>query len=150
MLPTVGDRILVSHSTTRWGASGRVVNVINPTAATPELVLDTNIDWTISAALIVLTGVNGEVSDPIVVTQGASPNRVVLANDSSVDLDISLLQDPSTFTMLSFTGSARNMVVSSISHQGGQIFNVEAVDYAHQVFNEAPLHLSLDNAGNAI
>lgn len=69
----VGDRIGLQHEMPKWGQGGRILSV-DTTANT--ITVDQNLDWTGAAHQLMLRLEHGQASNPLTVTQGATPNVI--------------------------------------------------------------------------
>ena len=167
MLPLVGDRILVSSPQIRWGISG-MVRYASKTSSIWTLTLDAIPDWqsmqTSGAnAFIVLTDIQGRVSTRVRINPtSAKDEHVELQTEPTYpdgtpfEIDISGARDPARFAILLSSGeNGRDMEITSIDHQGGNLFRVNAVHYevkqdntGHAMYDGVPEHMKLDYDGS--
>lgn len=154
VFPMIGDRMNVSASASRWGVSGRILDILNPTSATPTVVLDKTFDQVIKPGylLIMITDSEGASSPFTAITQGAEPNHAVMNRSMTGDIDLTGNKEPPRYTIKTPGTEGRNMTVTKISHDGGSVFTIQGVSYdidgnVHRMFEGTPKHLVLDNAG---
>lgn len=167
MLPTIGDRILVSAPQVRWGISGSIRFVKKNASGNWVLTLDTLPDWkqmtaTGSTAYIVLTDKAGNVSARVQIRPTANKDHHVeltadpkYADGTDFEIDISGSRDPARFAIILSSGeSGRDMEITSIEHNGGKTFNIKAVHYEvkqgnidHDMYDGVPDHMTKDYDG---
>ena len=167
MLPTIGDRILVSSPQVRWGISGHV-RFAKKNGPNWTLTLDAIPDWQSIKATgvtgwIVLTDKEGRVSNRVrILSTAAADEHVVLQADpvhdddgSPFEIDLSGNRDPARFAILLSTGeNGRDMEITSIEHSGGTAFAINAVHYevaqnntGHKLYDGVPDHMKKDYDG---
>ena len=169
MLPTIGDRILVSSPQVRWGISGSVRFAKRRTSDNKWLLtLDALPDWQAIqkpgvSGWIVLTDIQGRVSTRVrAIATAANDEHVILdseptyADGTPFSIDISGSRDPARFAILLSSGeNARDMEITRIEHRGGNQFDIAAVHYevrqdntGHAMYVGAPDHMSKDFDGS--
>jgi hypothetical protein len=128
----LGDRIGVSHNLPKWGDGGLVIGQSGNTLA-----VDRNLDWTGGAKQILLRKPDGSVTDPITVTEGDFPNKVVLPGAAPTTINYDNDNEYTSFAFGSSTTLVRDFIVISTKPTGENTVTVEAVNYAPTIFDGA-------------
>jgi hypothetical protein len=151
MVPLVGDKISVASPVIKSGDSGRVVSITDE-----RVVLDKRIVWGANAQ-IAFTQPDMSPTAWYDVTEGPEPNIAILSTPVVETLDMSLLRTPTSWHFRTETSRPRDMLITSIDHNGGAQFTINALRYpednedgSNPLFEGGPEHLVLDWDGTPL
>jgi hypothetical protein len=141
LLLQLGDRVGISHSVPKWGASGQVIGFDGL-----KLTVDKFLDWTGGAKQILLRRPDGTVTDPYTVTRGTRDNIVVLpvpipGGNPLPTINVDNAYDYTSFAFGSSTTLVRDFVVISTQPNADNTVTVEAMNYDLNLYTGAMTYM---------
>lgn len=136
LIPVFNSRIGVSHPLPQWGQSGVFVQQISAT----EWFVDQDLDWTTDNVMIIRSEV-GTGSPLYTVTQGASPNIVVFAEEPVGLIATAELREPTNYMFGVADELIKDFQVTKVSPSSDNIIAIEAQTYDELIYNGAPPHM---------
>ena len=128
-IPRIGERVGIQHTLPRWGQSAQVVQENGLV-----LTLNQPMDWTTLNPVVLLRNSNGQSSDMIPVSVGASPDEIVLSIAPNFPISTSRQTERTHVAFGSSQKVVTDFILSSISPQGGVRVTLSGSNYDERVY----------------
>lgn len=133
-IPSLMDVVSVTHPIVRLGSGGAVMAY---NTVTNEMTLSERVSFApgYDHYITLRSDVDGSAHDPILVTAGSSPNKVILASDPPETLDFGLNRVPPLYQFGAGDWWAFKGNVTRISPKGQRRVELTVVNYDARVFD---------------